>query len=464
MQPKSIKFLENSKIELTFTNKLITSYGGFSLLAKLFEKINLRDNIEEIFPISESSPNSKGIYSKILKFGLTVLAGGDRFSHSIYLGDSDEIYKTLFGVEKMVKSSTAITRMFNKINSFKLSQRLSEALWKYSFEKIIPLSTSIKEDYLNFDSKVITRYGNQEGAAKGYNSKKKGRLSHHPILAFLNESKYVVNFWNREGSSSSGNGILDFLKESLSRLGDKIKIKGCIADTGFYKIDLIKYLESLSIGYIIGVPFYQIIQKQIPTIENWIEVEKGLCITEFKFKHQDEKWDKERRYIIVRQEINLRKQALGKQLRLFKDDDEISKYRYGCYITSFEKSPIDIWRQYRLRAGDENIIKENTYDFGLEGFCLDNFYSTEAGMLIRILFYNIINFFRNEILPKKESGDMLKTIRYKYLVIPAQLGRDGRKMVLRLGVRGKALREKIKWIINKIEDYFKKTSKRIAFE
>lgn len=464
MQSKSIKFLENSKIELTFTNKLITSYGGFSLLAKLFEKINLHKNIEEIFPVVEISPNSKGIYSKILKFGLTVLAGGDRFAHSIYLGDSGEIYKSLFNVEKMVKSSTAITRMFNKISNFKTSQKLAESLWKYSFEKVIPLSSSVKEDYLNFDSKVITRYGTQQGASIGYNSKKKGRASHHPILAFLNDSKYVVNFWNRDGNSSSGNGILEFLKETLSRLGDKIKIKGCIADTGFYKIDLIKHLEGLSIGYIISVPFYEIIQKQVPKIENWIQVEKGLCISEFDFRHKDEKWDKDRRYVVIRQEIKVREITRGKQLKFFKDDEEISKYRYGCYITSFENSAIDIWRQYRLRAADENIIKENTYDFGLEGFSLEEFYATEAAMLIRILFYNIINFFRNEILPEKESSDTLKTIRYKYLVIPAQLGNDGRRMVLRLGIRSKKLKEKIKWIINKIDDYFQKTSKCTAFE
>jgi len=31
----------------------------------------------------------------------------------------------------------------------------------------------------------MTRYGNQEGAKRGYNPKKKGRPSHQPQLAFL---------------------------------------------------------------------------------------------------------------------------------------------------------------------------------------------------------------------------------------------------------------------------------------
>ena len=63
----------------------------------------------------EISPNSKGVYSKLLKFGLTVIAGGKRFAHSVFLGDSDKIFKELFGVEKMVSSSTAITRLLQKL-------------------------------------------------------------------------------------------------------------------------------------------------------------------------------------------------------------------------------------------------------------------------------------------------------------------------------------------------------------
>ena len=39
---------------------------------------------------------------------------------------------------------------------------------------------------LDFDSTVMTRYGlKQDGAVKGYNPKKSGRNSHHPLLAFV---------------------------------------------------------------------------------------------------------------------------------------------------------------------------------------------------------------------------------------------------------------------------------------
>ena len=80
-------------------------------------------------------------------------------------------------------------------------------------------------------------------------------------------------------------------------------------------------------------------------------------------------------------------------------------------------------------------------------------------MLIRILFYNIINFFRREILPAEETKDTLGTLRYKYFVIPALLGSDGHKSILRLGVKSKKRRSKIRWIINKIDQYFEQNSK-----
>ena len=227
-------------MEMSFTGKMMTSYGGFSLLAKLFEKIDLHENLEMIFPVIETSPNSKGVYSKLLKFGLTVIAGGKRFAHSVFLGDSDKIFKELFGVEKMVSSSTAITRLFNKVMNMEISSYFRLRLWDYIDDRIIPFDR-IKEDYINFDSKVITRYGKQEGASVGYNSKKKGRKSQHPQIAFMNESKYVV-IWNRDGSSSSGNGITSFLRETLDRIDGKLKVKGCIGDTGFYKLNLIEYL------------------------------------------------------------------------------------------------------------------------------------------------------------------------------------------------------------------------------
>ena len=42
---------------------------------------------------------------------------------------------------------------------------------------------------LDADSTVSMVYGNQEGAKKGYNDKKQGAKSYHPLLVFVSELK-----------------------------------------------------------------------------------------------------------------------------------------------------------------------------------------------------------------------------------------------------------------------------------
>lgn len=238
---KSTKFLKSSRVKLSFTNKAMTAYGGFSIIAKLLENFEFREHVEAMFPFEETSPNSTGIYSKVLRFGLTVLVGGRRFSHSMFLGDSLEIYEAVFSVKRMTKSISSVTRFFNRIHSFQAAEYLSERLWRYTMDSVIPWH-KIKGDYLSLDSTVVTRYGEQEGARVGYNPKKRGRPSHHPLLAFLNRNQFVVNLWNRPGNTSSFNNCLEFAKQTWERLEGKLKIWGGYAIAAF----TIKLLLSLS--------------------------------------------------------------------------------------------------------------------------------------------------------------------------------------------------------------------------
>ena len=60
MLRKSTKFLKSNRVKLAFTNKALTSYGGFAVIAKLFEKVEFRDHVERMIPFRETSPNSTG--------------------------------------------------------------------------------------------------------------------------------------------------------------------------------------------------------------------------------------------------------------------------------------------------------------------------------------------------------------------------------------------------------------------
>ncbi len=85
---------------------------------------------------------------------------------------------------------------------------------------------------------------------------------------------------------------------------------------------------------------------------------------------------------------------------------------------------------------------------------MKNFYSTEAAILLRVLIYNLFVLFRYEIFGQKEKSKRLMTLRYKYFVIPAQLGGDGRGQVLRISVVTKEVKAKLLYLFfNRIKQY-----------
>jgi hypothetical protein len=78
--------------------------------------------------------------------------------------------------------------------------------YRWFFGKI----SALKQVTLDIDSTVVTRNGEQEGAARGYNPNRHGRASHHPLLAFVAEARMVANFWLQPGNVHSANNILHF--------------------------------------------------------------------------------------------------------------------------------------------------------------------------------------------------------------------------------------------------------------
>jgi len=72
------------------------------------------------------------------------------------------------------------------------------------------------------------------GAAKGFNTTKKGVKSYLPLLVFANEMKLLYHTWFRTGSDYIANGIVDFLKEVKAGLPKNIAKVFLRADSGFF--------------------------------------------------------------------------------------------------------------------------------------------------------------------------------------------------------------------------------------
>lgn len=417
-------------LKIVFTDKEITPWSGMIFMKKLLDRTGILTKL--MFSDLPDQGSNRGYNPRqlITCFLVSIWCGANRFEH-LEISRFDEVLRRIFGFKRMA-GHKAYQRYFNKF-TIATNQKIFTKVSQWFFSQV-----RLDNYTLDVDSTVLTRYGSQQGAKKGYNPKKRGRNSHHPLLAFIDECKMVANFWLRSGDAYTTNNFMAFLKDTLSRLQGK-KISLLRADSGFYDKSIFEYLESESIKYIIVAKHYSTIQHKIAGLKDWWNISDGLQITETTY--QSDLWERPRRLIVVRQQIEKRPKATGKQLKLFKDEGIYQNYRYSCYITNLGLSAQMVWNTYKGRADCENRIKELKADFGFDSFNMQNFAATEAALNFVIIAYNIMSLFKQAIL-QTNTLPQLKTLRYKIFAIGGYITKTGSQRLLNLSLNMK----RRKWI------------------
>jgi len=420
------------KFALSFTNKEVTPWGGMVFLKQMLDKIGFREHIRSCSYLPVQNSNRAHDVDVILESFITsIWCGANRFLHT-EVTRSDQALGKIFGW-KRTPGQDAYKRYFGKF-----TQTINQEVGKHFFSWFLQ-NLHLNYFTLDIDSSVITRFGNQQGAKKGYNPKRKGRNSHHPIIAFVNDVKMVANFWLRSGNTSSAHNFVGFLEETLAVFGDK-KVGLVRLDSGFCQNDIMDYLEQKQLNYIIAARFTHPIQRLIDKQDIWIKIDNGIEICD-KY-HQAVSWKKPRRIVIVRQKVAERPQAPGKTLSLFPEDEIHRSYRYSAYFTNQEQSASDVWRTYRLRGDAENRIKELKADFGAESFNLKEFFPTEAALLFAMVAYNLMSIFRIFVLQDKTQRT-LSTLRYRTFAIGAYFEKVGETLKLKIALTKK----RRKWFV-----------------
>lgn len=414
------------EFDISYTSKEITPWGGMVFLKRMLEKTAFRELIRKNPDLPQSGSN-RGYNTAVIieAFITSIWCGANRFLHT-EVTRNDAALAQIFNWQKAPGQDT-YKRFFGKFNQV-TNQKVSDYFYSWIFDNF-----KFDNFTLDIDSSVMTRYGSQQGAKKGYNPNKRGRASHHPLIAFIADVKLVANMWLRSGDTSSANNFLGFLEDTLSKLKNKT-VSLIRLDSGFCQSSIFDYLEQKSMDYIIAAKFTHPIQRLIHRSNNWILLDTGIEICEQMY--QSEMWGKPRRMVIVRQKIKDRPQATGKQLGLFSEEEIHRNYRYSAYITNMKLAPAEIWRLYRGRGDAENRIKELKYDFGFDSFNLQNFYATEAALTFTMIAYNLMALFRTFVLQEK-TQKTLSTLRYRTFAIGAYFEKVNDKLVLKIALNKK---------------------------
>ena len=412
--------------DISFTSKEITPWGGMVFLKQMLQNIGFRNLVENNTDLPVSGSNRGYKTSTIIEgFITSIWCGANRFLHT-EVTRHDAALGKIFDWENTPGQDT-YKRFFSKFTQA-TNQKVSDYFYSWIFDNV-----KFDNFTLDIDSSVMTRYGEQEGAKKGYNPGKKGRASHHPLIAFIADVKLVANMWLRSGNTSSANNFLSFLEDTLSKL--KNKTIGLIRlDSGFFQSDILSYLEEKMMDYVVAVKFTHPIQHLIHDSLNWVVLDTGIEICEQVY--QSKSWETPRRIVIVRQKIKNRPQATGKQLKLFPEEEIYRNYRYSAYVTNMKLPAAEVWRLYRGRGDAENRIKELKYDFGFDSFNLNDFYATEAALTFAMIAYNLMSLFRMFVLQEK-TQKTLSTLRYRTFAIGAYFEKVNGKLVLKIALNKK---------------------------
>jgi hypothetical protein len=416
------------EMKVVFTDKNVTAWGGMKLIKDMLDSIGIKKFMRGLDLPEKGSNRGYEALQIIECFWTSIWIGAGRFSHSAYLR-YDKVLQEIFGW-KQAPSQSTYSRFFQKFS------------WKRNTEVFVPLqkwfidNLKIKNITVDFDSSVITRYGGQEGSKVGYNPNKPGRASHHPLMAFIAETRMVANAWLRPGNTAALSNCKAFIDETFEILKDK-QVGLVRADSGFYAHDFLNYLETeKQSNYIIAVKMYATIKKQLQSQKTWWTIKDGMEICGFEY--QSPEWKKPRRMVAVRKNIEILTKATGKLL-LF--DEPVGKYRYSLYVTNLALPAEQIWLSYKDRADAENRIKELKYDFGLDSFCMDKFWATEAAFRTIMIAYNLMSLFRQIVL-KSKSQATLNTLRFKCFALGSWISKHAGKTMLNISAIG----EKRKWL------------------
>ncbi|HLL42301.1 MAG TPA: IS1380 family transposase [Segetibacter sp.] len=403
-----------------FVDKSVTPGGGMGLMKEFLNKTNIEEQINLLDLPKAGSNRGYGAYNIIESFFVSVWLGANRFAQSGVLR-YDKVLPEIFAWRD-VRSQSTYSRFFNKFTQAS-NHRFFTSLQQWFFREL-----QLKNLTVDFDSSVVTRYGDQQGATKGYNPAKPGRNSHHPLFAFVAETRMVLNAWLRRGKTHSSNNFESFLAHTLEIAAPKqIGLARC--DSGFYSNSIFKLFDTHNIPFIIAAKMTQPMKLELFAIKNWVEVDKGIHIAEVKYKAHD--WEKQRRVVVVRQNTNIGPKAVGKML--FTEEQLGEAWRYGAMVTSLDLPALQIWNMYRQRADAENRIKELKEDFGMDGFCMKEFYATESAFLWVMIAYNLISLFRQVVLQTKTQAT-LSTLRVQCFALGSWVAKHAGKTVLKMSV------------------------------
>ena len=408
---------KSKDVKHSFTGNKLTSHAGLSPIMTYINKLKLGLSLNNIFPTLMHNATKFTNVQILLSVVLASLAGINRLQR-IAVFTHDVLVKALLGLETGLNKDVISTRLkqLGQAGALLLQEHLFDLTTNWLTKSQLETIT------MDADSTVKTVYGHQQGAEKGFNPKKRGAKSYHPVIAFISQMKLVINSWFRCGSAYTSNGICEFIKQTKALLPPHIKQIFFRADSGFFNGSLFDLLESYHWTYLVKVKLKNL--KSLLESQCWQTLPDNPYIALCEFQYQGKSWQKKRTLKAIRIVTD------WIEVDLMGTKQWFPKYEYACYCSNLTVDVLELHELYKQRSTSETWIEQVKNQLLAGATLTDDFHANDMLWQLNVLAYNLSVMMRYKV--KKLWRQEHATFRDWFINLPAKLVHGSRQVSMKI--------------------------------
>lgn len=402
-------------IRLEFHGAKVTSDGGLLAYRDLDDALGLFNSVSANFHDNRTGRNIQHALPTLIRQSVySRLAGYEDVNDAERLS-IDPVMRAITGKKGKDKQAASANTM-GRFETELLTQRdnlrnLSDINGKW-IEKAM-VKTPHQRIILDMDSSESPVHGEQEESA--YNGHF-GCTCFHPLFCF-NQFGDCEGVLLRSGNVHSADRWEEVLEPIVKRYEQKNIRKYFRGDAAFAKPEIYEYKEESGFLYAIRLPANEILYEKIRHLLTRPvgRPPKKPIVLLYDFQYQAVSWDKSRR-VVAKIEWH--------QGELFP--------RVGFIVTNMSATPEGVVHFYNGRGTAEQWIKEGKYALNWTRLSCKRFVSNQVRLWLFVLAYNLGNFLRRLVLPKKIKHWSLRSLLVKLIKIGAKVVRHSRYITFQM--------------------------------
>jgi Transposase DDE domain group 1 len=409
------------EIDVQFDDGRLVADAGLILPATLAVGLGLRELLGTHVDLGEA-PGRANVADKAMTLLHSALAGGS------WIDDCDRLRAGSTGQvlgHRVLAPSTIGTflRSFTFGHARQLDAVNGQALGRAWQQGAGPGAGPLTIDV---DSTICEVYGTHKQGAEFGHTKVRG---YHPLLAFAAGTWDLLHGRLRGGSAYTARGAAGFVVETIGR----VRAAGASgpltmrADSGFYARTVVAACQRHGVRFSITAKLTKAVRKAIAAIpaDAWTPIgywlEDGADVAETSYRPFGKQGP------LVRLIVRRVRPTPGSQLALFTD------YDYHPFITDRAGSTLELEADHRRHAEVEPAIGDLKHGAGLQHLPSGRFGANAAWLAVCGMAYNLARWTGR--LGVGEVRMSPKTLRVRYLALPARLAVSARRPTLHLPAR-----------------------------